>query len=33
VGNPFDVLKTRMMANETAENKGVGHFVKEVYEA
>lgn len=32
VGNPFDVLKTKMMANE-GENRGVGSFVKEVYEA
>jgi len=31
VGNPFDVLKTRMMAYEGAENKGVGHFMKEVH--
>lgn len=30
-GNPFDVLKTRMMANEGAESKGVGHFASEVY--
>ena len=30
VGNPFDVLKTKMMANE-GENRGVGSFVKEVY--
>lgn len=30
VGNPFDVLKTRMMANEGAD-RGVGSFVKEVY--
>jgi hypothetical protein len=29
-GNPFDVLKTRMMANQGA-NLGVGHFAKEVY--
>ena len=29
-GNPFDVLKTRMMANESAESKGVSHFAKEV---
>ena len=29
-GNPFDVLKTRMMAN-AGENLGVGHFAKEVY--
>ena len=31
-GNPFDVLKTRMMANEGAD-RGVGSFAKEVYEA
>lgn len=31
VGNPFDVLKTRMMAYEGAENRGVGHFAGEVY--
>ena len=30
VGNPFDVLKTKMMANE-GENRSVGSFVKEVY--
>lgn len=30
-GNPFDVLKTRMMANESAESRGVGHFAREVY--
>ena len=30
-GNPFDVLKTRMMANEGADSKGVGHFAREVY--
>lgn len=30
-GNPFDVLKTRMMANEGAESKGVAHFANEVY--
>jgi len=32
-GNPFDVLKTRMMANESAESKGLGHFAGEVYKA
>jgi len=30
-GNPFDVLKTRMMANEGAESRGVGYFANEVY--
>lgn len=25
-GNPFDVLKTRMMAYEGAENRGVSYF-------
>ena len=30
-GNPFDVLKTRMMANEGAESKGVTFFANEVY--
>ena len=32
-GNPFDVLKTRMMANESSkgEAKGLPHFVSEVY--
>jgi hypothetical protein len=29
-GNPFDVLKTRMMANQ-GENLGVKHFASEVY--
>ena len=28
VGNPFDVLKTRMMAYEGVENRGVGYFAK-----
>ena len=32
VGNPFDVLKTRMMANEGAD-RGLGSFVSEVYNA
>jgi Mitochondrial carrier protein len=32
-GNPFDVLKTRMMANEGAKSLGLGHFAKEVYTA
>lgn len=31
VGNPFDVLKTRMMAYEGVENRGVGYFASEVY--
>lgn len=30
-GNPFDVLKTRMMANEGAESKGVAFFANDVY--
>ena len=30
-GNPFDVLKTRMMANESAESRGVGSFASEIY--
>ena len=29
-GNPFDVLKTRMMAYEGAENRGVGYFASDV---
>jgi len=29
-GNPFDVLKTRMMANESAENKSVFHYIREI---
>ena len=32
VGNPFDVLKTKMMANEGA-NRGVSSFAREVYTA
>ena len=32
-GNPFDVLKTRMMAYEGVESRGVGHFASEVYAA
>ena len=32
-GNPFDVLKTRMMAYEGAENRGVGYFANEVYKS
>lgn len=30
-GNPFDVLKTRMMANESAENAGVFHWIREIH--
>ena len=30
-GNPFDVLKTRMMAFEGAKNPGFGHFIGDVY--
>ena len=30
-GNPFDVLKTRMMAYEGKENRGVGYFARDVY--
>jgi hypothetical protein len=29
-GNPFDVLKTRMMADETAGAKGLSHYASEV---
>lgn len=29
-GNPFDVLKTRMMAHEGTEAPGVGHFARDV---
>merc|ERR1719454_2373568 len=29
-GNPFDVLKTRMMAYEGAENHGLGYFARDV---
>lgn len=32
-GNPFDVLKTRMMAYEGADSKGVGYFAGEVYKS
>jgi len=32
-GNPFDVLKTRMMANEKAESRGVSSFANEIYAA
>jgi hypothetical protein len=31
-GNPFDVLKTRMMANEKAESRGVSSFASEIYQ-
>ena len=31
VGNPFGVLKTRMMAYEGVENRGVAHFATEVH--
>ncbi len=30
-GNPFDVLKTRMMANESAENPSVGTIIKKIH--
>ena len=30
VGNPFDVLKTRMMADNAAESKGLGHYASEI---
>jgi len=33
VGNPFDVLKTRMMAYEGKESRGVSHFAQEIYGA
>ena len=33
VGNPFDVLKTKMMAYEGKENRGVGYFAKEVHQS
>lgn len=29
-GNPFDVLKTRMMAYDGAENRGIGYFANDV---
>jgi len=29
-GNPFDVLKTRMMASEGAESLGLGHFASDI---
>jgi len=29
-GNPFDVLKTRMMAYEGAKNPGLAHFARDV---
>lgn len=31
VGNPFDVLKTRMMAYEGKEPRGFGYFTNDVY--
>jgi len=31
VGNPFDVLKTRMMAYEGKESRGLSHFANEIY--
>lgn len=30
-GNPFDVLKTRMMANEGKKNLSMGYFASELY--
>ena len=30
-GNPFDMLKTRMMAYEGAKSRGVGSFAGEIY--
>ena len=33
VGNPFDVLKTRMMAFEGVENRGIGYFANDLYQA
>lgn len=30
-GNPFDVLKVRMMAYEGAENPGLSHFAKDIW--
>jgi hypothetical protein len=30
VGNPFDVLKTRMMADSGADAKGLGHYASEI---
>jgi len=29
-GNPFDVLKTRMMAHEGADSPSLAHFAKEI---
>jgi hypothetical protein len=29
-GNPFDVLKTRMMAYEGSEKRGFGYYASEV---
>jgi len=29
-GNPFDVLKTRMMAYEGAEKRGIGFYASEL---
>lgn len=31
VGNPFDVLKTRMMAYEGKENRSVVYFARDVF--
>ena len=31
-GNPFDVLKTKMMANE-GESRGVAHFAREIHQS
>ena len=31
-GNPFDVLKVRMMAYEGAENPGINYFVRDIYQ-
>ena len=31
-GNPFDVLKVRMMAYEGETNPGVNYFVKDIHE-
>jgi hypothetical protein len=33
VGNPFDVLKTRMMAYEGAESHGVKYFANQIHES
>jgi len=32
-GNPFDVLKTKMMADKEAENKGMGEYFAEIKKA